>query len=256
MNNINSPEQFFSKHAGDYTKSESHAHGRDLARLIEVLEPKPSEVALDVATGTGFTALEVSKKVSQVFATDITSEMLEEAKKLALKEGANNIRFEKAEAASLPYNDCSFDIVTTRRAAHHFNDISQFLNEISRVLKPCGRLGLVDMSPIEGTQDFCNLIERLRDHTHAKALTAAEWKIAMNQAHLSLTHIETQGEEISFEKWLYPVKMGGREEEEIRKEWRKSSKEIQQALTLKDGPLNVKSWIKTRIILIAHKTTQ
>ena len=180
MKNTNSPEQFFSKHAGDYTKSESHAHGKDLARLIEVLEPKPSEVALDVATGTGFTALEVSKKVSQVFATDITIEMLEEAKKLALKQSANNIRFEKAEASSLPYNNCSFDIVTTRRAAHHFSDIPQFLNETSRVLKQGGRLGLVDMSPIEGTQDFCNVIEHLRDYTHVKALTTAAWKIALS----------------------------------------------------------------------------
>ena len=163
-----SPREFFSKHAQDYTKSDSHAHGSDLALLVELLQPQSTDTVLDIATGTGFTAIEIAKKAKRVIGVDITNEMLAEASRLAKEKQISNIRFEKADASSLPYDDDSFDNVTTRRATHHFADVEKFLSEASRVLKVSGRLGIVDMSPPEGTDKFFNRIERLRDSTHTQ----------------------------------------------------------------------------------------
>lgn len=251
--NLPSPEGFFSKHAQDYAKSDSHAHGSDLARLIELLRPRRNEIALDVATGTGFTAMELATKVRQVLATDITREMLDEAKRLAQERRISNIRFEKADASSLPYDDSTFDIVTTRRAAHHFTDVSKFLGEASRVLKESGRLGIVDMSPPEGTEEFFNKIERLRDSTHTQAHTPSEWRSKIKETNLRIAHLETLGERISFEQWLYPVRMGGVEEKEIKKKWAKASPEIRSLLKVEKNDDDVKAWVKTRIILVAKK---
>ena len=166
--NTPSPKDFFSKHAEDYANSESHAHGSDLSRLVELLDPKPNEIALDVGTGTGFTAMEIAHRVSRVVAIDITEEMLQQARKLAAERGILNIQFEKGDALEVPYNESSFDVVTTRRAAHHFVDVGKFLGEAARVLKDGGRLGIDDMSPPQGAKEFTNRIEILRDKTHTK----------------------------------------------------------------------------------------
>jgi ubiquinone/menaquinone biosynthesis C-methylase UbiE len=253
MKNSPSPERFFSKHAEDYAKSDSHAHGSDLGRLIELLQTRLDEIALDVATGTGFTAMELAKKVNRVIATDITKEMLAQAERLARERGITNISFEKAEAGDLPYDDSSFDIVTTRRAAHHFQDVSKFLSEARRVLRNSGRLGIVDMSPPVGTEEFFNRIERIRDSTHTRALTPDEWRSKVEEAGLRITHLETLGERVSFERWLYPVNMGGVEEKGIREEWVNTSPEIKKQLNLEQTGGIVESWAKARVVLIARK---
>ena len=70
--------EFFTRHAEGYAKSKGHASGPDLTALIDALDPKSFEVALDVATGTGFTAMELSRRLKSVVATDITEKMLDE----------------------------------------------------------------------------------------------------------------------------------------------------------------------------------
>lgn len=252
-NGAPSPEEFFSKYSRDYATNDNFAHGSDLSRLIQLLQPRKIEVALDVATGTGFTAMEIAKNVKQVVAVDITNEMLLEAERLAKENGFNNIRFVRADASNLPVEGTSFDIVTTRRAAHHFSDISSFLREASRVLRPSGRLGIVDMSPPEGTEEFFNRIEKLRDSTHTRALTQREWEIKLAETDLSIEHLESLGERIGFERWLYPVRMGGKEEKEIRDEWKKAPLEIREALEAREKEGRIEGFVKTRIILVAKK---
>lgn len=71
-----SVERFFAKHAEDYSKSQSHAHGSDLTALLKALKPKKAEVALDVATGTGFTTVALAKLAGHVTGIDVTDAML------------------------------------------------------------------------------------------------------------------------------------------------------------------------------------
>lgn len=248
-----SPTEFFSKHAAHYATSEGHAHGSDLARLRELLGPKPSDTVLDVATGTGFTALEMAPYVKSVVGVDITEEMLAEARKLARERGITNARFENADALRLPYEDASFDIVTCRRASHHFADIDRFLSESRRVLRAGRRLGVDDMSPPEGAQDFFNSIEILRDDTHVGALTLSDWRFKMAKAGLEVEHAEIMPEPQTFERWLSPLKLGGKEDMAIEQAIRDWPKPILEALEVRQSSGRVEGLTKHRLIIIARK---
>ncbi len=245
---------FFGAHAGDYSKSPSHARGADLAALMKALAPERTEVALDVATGTGFTAVALAKLVGHVTGIDVTDEMLGEARRLAWAEGITNARFELGDALKIGYPNSSFDIVTTRRATHHFDDVPKFLREARRVLRPGGRLGVVDMSPPEGAETFSNKIERLRDSSHTRAFTPTEWKSMVGRAGFNLESAEVLGEPVSFERWLYPVAPGGREEKAIRQAWTSAPSEVRRLLKADIRNETVRGWTKSRIILVASKT--
>ena len=249
-----SVERFFGKHAEEYSKSPSHAQGSDLDGLLKTLKPRRSEVALDVATGTGFTAVALAGLVGHVTGIDVTDEMLVQATRLAREQGRTNVRFELGDALKIGYPNSSFDIVTTRRATHHFQDVPKFLREAKRVLRPAGRLGIVDMSPPEGAETFSNRIERLRDSSHAKAFTPSDWKSMVSRAGFRILSAEVLGEPVSFERWLYPVEPGGREETAIRRTWSSASSKVRRLLEARFEGGVVKGWTKSRIILVASKT--
>lgn len=249
-----SVKQFFGEHAQAYSRSRSHAQGADLAALITALNPRRSEVALDVATGTGFTAVALARRVGHVTGIDVTDEMLSQAERLAREWGRANIRFELGDALNIGYPNSSFDIVTTRRATHHFDDVPRFLREARRVLRRDGRLGVVDMSPPEGSETFCNRIERLRDGSHVEAFTPTAWKSMVSGAGFRILSVRALGEPITFDKWLYPVETGGREEKAVLRAWGSVSPSVRRLLEARFRRGVVKAWTKTRIILVAAKT--
>jgi len=249
-----SVKRFFAEHAQGYSRSQSHAQGADLDALIRALKPKTSEVALDVATGTGFTAVALAGRVGQVTGIDVTDEMLTQAGRLAREKGLTNVRFELGDALKIGYPNSSFDIVTTRRATHHFHDVPKFLREARRVLRPGGRLGIVDMSPPEGAEAFSNRIERLRDKSHVRAFTQTTWKSMVSKAGLRVQSSEIIGESITFGGWLYPVEAGGREEGSIRRAWSSAPASAKRLLAARLEKGVVEGWTKYRIILIASKT--
>jgi ubiquinone/menaquinone biosynthesis C-methylase UbiE len=247
-------EHFFGRHAEDYSKSKSHAHGEDLSVLLRALETKKSEVALDVATGTGFTALGLSRAVGHVTGIDVTEEMLGEARILAAKERATNVRFELGDAMAIGYPNSSFDVVTTRRATHHFGDVPRFLREAKRVLRSGGRLGIVDMSPPEGSERLSNEIERLRDKSHVEAFTPSAWKSMVLRTGFQIESSRIIGERVTFERWLYPVATGGTEESATRLAWSSAPIQVRSLLDAEFYGQAVKEWTKSRIILVASKT--
>src|SRR5574340_1717219 len=101
----------FGARADDYRLSALHAAGPDLDMLLAWLDPQPAERALDVATGGGHVALALARTGADVDACDLTPEMLEAASRL-LADNDCAATFMVAEAAALPYDDASFEIVT------------------------------------------------------------------------------------------------------------------------------------------------
>ena len=109
---MQSLQSFFSKHAKEYASSESHIHGKDLDLLISMLDLKKSYKALDVGTGPGFVAFEVSDKVAISIGLDINDHMLDIAVRKAEDDNKSNVVFVKGDISSMPFPDNSFDIVS------------------------------------------------------------------------------------------------------------------------------------------------
>ena len=92
---------------------------------------------LELATGPGLLAKRVAPVTKCMLATDYSAGMIAEAKKGACPK---NLRFEVADALSLPYADASFDAVIIVNALHLLPEPERALREIARVLRPDGIL--------------------------------------------------------------------------------------------------------------------
>jgi SAM-dependent methyltransferase len=113
------------------------------ARAISYLLP-PSDVA-DLGCGDGYLTIEAAKWAKKVFAVDRSPEMLARAKALAKRRHVSNIVWKRGELEKLPLDDESVDVAVLSQALHHAEDPARALAEASRVLRPGGRLLILDL---------------------------------------------------------------------------------------------------------------
>jgi ubiquinone/menaquinone biosynthesis C-methylase UbiE len=192
----------FGANAAAYVNSQTHANGASLARLVALVAPESHWHVLDVATGTGHTALTLAPHVGHVWATDITPEMLKQAADLTAARAIDNMTIEFADAEKLPYVSASFHLVTCRIAAHHFVDIDRFLHEATRVLKPGGTLAVVDnIVPGGAAGAYVNAFEKLRDPSHRRCWSLRQWIDGFEREGLSVVQQETLVKSMAFDFW-------------------------------------------------------
>jgi len=203
MDNKTLVQQQFGPNAAAYATSTVHAKGASLARLVELTQPREDWHALDIATGAGHTAFAFAPHVALATASDLTPQMLTVAANLAKNKGLTNVDFKEADAENLPFDEATFDLVTCRIAPHHFSNINQFVRECARVLKSGGTLAIVDnIVPVEQeAADYINSLEKFRDPSHVRCLSAEEWADAYQQAGIILTHAEEARKTMNFEAW-------------------------------------------------------
>lgn len=194
----------FGRNAEKYVKSESHAKGDDLPLLLEWLQPKPDWLALDIATGGGHVAKTLAPHCGHVFATDVTRAMLQAAAGHIRQSGLDNLFFVVADAEALPFLDNSFDAVTCRIAPHHFPHPEKFVAEVSRVLRPGGSFLLIDNVAPEDDElaAFINTVEKLRDESHVRCPSVAEWKTWLQRSSLVELQSRARRKTFQFSSWV------------------------------------------------------
>ena len=116
--------------------------------IIQKANVKAGNTVLDIGCGTGFITISVAKAVGKngkVIGVDISEGMLKKARENLSKAEVSNIEFRVGDAENIPLDDNSVDAVVGNMVLHHCPSPENAIKEMTRVLKPKGRLVLADM---------------------------------------------------------------------------------------------------------------
>jgi SAM-dependent methyltransferase len=127
--------------------------------LVRALRVHAGERVLDVAGGSGNTALAAARRGADVTCTDYVPALLEHARERADAERLP-LRTEVADAQQLPFPDGSFDVVTSTFGAMFAPDQEATAGELLRVLRPGGRLGMANWTPDSWVGELFRLLGR------------------------------------------------------------------------------------------------
>jgi ubiquinone/menaquinone biosynthesis C-methylase UbiE len=236
----------FGAAAAAYSSSLTHSDSSALNRVVELAEPKPEDVVLDIATGAGHTALALAPYVNEVIAYDMTEPMLAETRRNAAVRGLTNVTTKQGAAEALPFPDASFDIVTVRQAPHHYADVRTAVREMARVAKRGGRVIIIDsVSPDDDSLDRqWNHMEKLRDPSHVRNYRPSEWRTFVAEAGLRITVEECsfateKGGPMDFNAWIHRMDTPPAAVEEITRLFRDASPRLAAALCIQivDGAI-------------------
>lgn len=134
--------------------------GRDLAwrrKAVKLAQVKAGDRVLDVCCGTGDFALMFAAHnpaPASVTGLDFTPEMLRLARTKGEKLGAP-VPWVAGDALRLPFADASFDVISVGYGVRNFQDLDAGLRELARVLRPGGRLVILECTPARGLIGKC-----------------------------------------------------------------------------------------------------
>jgi len=193
----------FGPRAQEYVESAVHARGPDLDALRTIIEAAAPSRALDVGTGGGHVAYLMAAYAQSVTATDLSSEMLAVVSRTAAERGLSNIETVQAPVEQLPFSDGHFDLLACRFSAHHWRDLDGGLRQARRVLRPGASAVFVDAySPGRAMLDtHLQAVELLRDPSHVRDYTTAEWTSALWRAGFDVTAHRTWRLRLDFASW-------------------------------------------------------
>lgn len=118
-------------------------------KAVKLVKPYAPKQILDVATGTGDFAIEMAKILSpeKVVGIDIAETMLQIGRKKIEHKGlASLIEMKEADSENLPFTDNSFDVASSAFGVRNFEDLEKGLSEMLRVLRPGGRILILEAS--------------------------------------------------------------------------------------------------------------
>ena len=212
----------WSERAEAYRESETHRAGADLDLLVEWCEPAEGVKALDVATGGGHVARRLREFGAEVVTLDPSPGMQADV---------------LAPAEHIPFADGAFDVVVTRIAPHHFEDIRAAIGELERV---SNRLVVIEDTLYSSERH--EQAEKLRDPTHVRNYTEDEWSDFLTEVGLEVEQVECFEKEHPLEDWLARTGCEGTEAERVR--------ELLADRMNDDGT----AWTDTKIVIRARKS--
>ena len=175
-----------------------------MAEKVEFAKPKSGELTLDVACGPGELVLGLAARVGFARGVDLTQEMLHQARAFQRERNILNAAFDRGEAEQLPYADHTFDLVCSQCSIHHIPKPELALREMVRVMKPEGRIMVIDCLSPESDPKFelHNRIESLRDPSHASTLRLTTFLSMFDALGLEILRQSLKRRERSFNTWM------------------------------------------------------
>jgi SAM-dependent methyltransferase len=144
--------------------------------VISMLALEGNASLLDIGCGTGFAirqALLLSRGRGLYYGVDLSAKMIEKAKENF--RGIDNCHFIKANAESIPLEDDSFDIVVCTNSFHHYPHPDKALREMRRLLKPEGRVYILDPTADHAIIKLADRVARLLEPGHVKLYGTREF---------------------------------------------------------------------------------
>ncbi|MFW3171426.1 methyltransferase domain-containing protein [Geodermatophilus sp. CPCC 206100] len=162
--------------------------------VVELLALRPGERVLDVGVGPGLLAADLARQVGsagRVCGVDTSDSMIALAGRRAAAEGSAPIELRRADAVALPYADATFDVGVTTQVLEYVADVPTALAELGRVLRPGGRVLVLDT-------DWDSVVWHSRDRARTERVLRA-WEQHLADPHLPrrlLGHLERAGFEV------------------------------------------------------------
>ncbi|WP_057915466.1 class I SAM-dependent methyltransferase [Peribacillus muralis] len=229
MKNVSSER--FDKIATQYSTSEVHKMSETIKLAHEKSENWEIDNICDIACGAGHFGLSFSHISTNITAVDPSKNMLDISKSSAVSKGITNYKTVHGFAEQLPIPDGTFDLVISRLAPHHFNDIQKAIREMYRITSPGGHVIIIDLAGYENHEidTFNHKLELLHDPTHIKSYSAEDWTRIFEQGEFkNVEIIENQSESqtgVPVKRWCQIASSGIEAEHAIRD-------------ALNDAPLN------------------
>ena len=203
---------------GDYAVAHRVTEAERLARMVSA---GLNDRAVDLACGPGTLALRFAHHVLWICGLDLTPAILALARNNAKKDGLSNLFCVLGDAQALPFGDGSLDIAVTSYSLHHISDPAKVLNEMARVVKPGGRVGVLDIVVPEDPKirELNHRIEYTRDHSHSRSLSRSDFEKIFSAAGLHIVATEVHGHPRTFDHWMHVAgwKRTDREYKEARR---------------------------------------
>jgi len=136
---------FFDSVAGRLGKD--YVPGKSWKSLAEaLLRLLPPMVIADLGAGEGAFALLLAERATRVIAVDTSAKMIEVGREQALRHGIANVEYRLGDMEELPIDDCAVDLVFFSQSLHHALHPERALQEAARILKPGGRIVILDLA--------------------------------------------------------------------------------------------------------------
>jgi ubiquinone/menaquinone biosynthesis C-methylase UbiE len=234
-------EQYDSR-AQAYLTSAVHAAGADLDRMADLIGHRPDAVALDMGCGGGHVAFRMADRVGKVVAYDLSAAMLDTVATEARQRGLDNLVTKQGAAEGLPCPDASFDVVATRYSAHHWGAFRDGLAQMRRVAKPGALALFMDVvSPgVPLLDTWLQTLELLRDPSHVRNASVAEWKTTLASVGFAVDEVETYRLRLEFGPWIARMRTPDAHVAAIRSLQARASSEVKDYFQIgEDGSFTV-----------------
>lgn len=247
-------KEVFGKNADKYVTSDIHAKGDDLPLLSDWMKPEGDWTVLDIATGGGHVSKALAPYAGQIISTDLTEAMLENTAKHLRKE-YSNIFFVVADAENLPFLNRTFDAAVCRIAPHHFPNPEKFIAETARVLKPGGKLILIDNIAPEKSElaEFMNTTEKLRDGSHMRCLSKTEWRQLLEENELLEVREVDRKKTFQFPSWARRTAESEEQIEQVRKHLLSANEEEQAYFQIRVQDQEIENFVIDEWMVLAEK---
>jgi ubiquinone/menaquinone biosynthesis C-methylase UbiE len=154
-------------------------------RLVSLLELGADTHFLDLGCGTGWAvrfAASLADGRGEFYGVDISSKMIEKAEAGAV--GHRNVHYRKANAEELPFDNDFFDVIICSNSFHHYFSPGNVLREVYRVLKPKGRVYILDITADGFITRMLDGLAKKREPAHVKFYSTREFQKFFGEAGL------------------------------------------------------------------------